>query len=106
MADIRQGWEERYAELPNADFSIRITYSSRLEAALSKAENDDLNDHLDALQDFVHEQARGMLKGVVKYERQERTPKEWQEFADDELVDLVNYRLLRDRAMEVRRDEY
>ena len=98
MPDIKPDWEQRLAKFGYADIHVTIQPSLILWQSLSADERRYWDRNIEAVRAFAEHQALNMLKGILKYEKQERTPDEWAQYERDEFVDLVNYALLKDAA--------
>ena len=99
-AKINDGWETRTKELVHPDvFSFMWEADRRTKANLSLDEWDRTCYKMDLILEYTKKLAANMLKGTLKYERDDWSLETHLQEEEDEWIDQANYRILIKDAM-------
>jgi hypothetical protein len=102
-ARVREGWQERAEALckPGAA-TAAITLSQAVIEKLDDDERRRVAGKLRLVAEVAAKLALNMLKGVLKYERDDYSTELWVEYLIDDATDTLNYAYLLREAMQGR----
>ena len=93
-------WEDRYEKINEpSNFDVVIYPFANITYRLSKTEAERLQNKLRLLEDYTRKLAVGMLKGTLKYPTDNWSVEQWMHEEEDEEIDRLNYRLLKQNAI-------
>ena len=94
---INANWEDTFDDLQSrGEFDIDINFS--LMDELSEFDQWRIGVKLEMIKNLARSLSFAMLKGTVKYIDDKHSPEQWAAFENDEMMDIINYRLLRESA--------
>lgn len=89
------GWQERVKQFCKAEhFAVKIIQSAKLRKGLTLKERRRLAWKLDLVATAARYMAAGMLKGTLKYPKDDYTLEQWIAHVVGEGADQMNYQLL------------
>lgn len=95
MQKAKLGWEERAERLCKAEkFFVAVDVLPSLMMELTDEEFVRLNLKLGLVKEFAGYMAAGILKGTLKYERDDYSVDQWMAHLVGESADLANYIVL------------
>ena len=95
MVKAKPGWEKRAKELAKPEyFSFNVGVGSKVREGLTPSENKRLNKKLNLVVGAAAYMAAGMVKGTVKYDRDDLDVDTWMAHVVGELSDEMNYVML------------
>lgn len=95
MVQAKPGWEIRTKELAKPVFFwVSIGVDPGLREALSKQENKRLDKKLELVRQAATYMAAGMVKGTVKYPKDDLPVETWMAHVIGEGADQMNYQIL------------
>ena len=95
MTRAKPGWEKRTKELARPEFfTINIGVNPKLRKRLTPSEMDRLYTKLYLVREAATYMAAGMVKGTVKYDRDDLDVDTWMAHVVGELSDEMNYVML------------
>ena len=98
--ETNEGWENRYEQINEPSyFEVVIFPFVNILYRLDKTEAERLQKKLKLLENYTRKLAVGMLKGTLKYPTDNWTVEQWMHEEEDEEIDRINYRLLKQDAI-------
>ena len=99
---MNKNWEivwnnlEKYQKI-----NVTITPTYFIEQSLTSTELKRLEFKLDLLNKWATRMGENMIKGTIKYKDAEIPEKEWIRHIQDELIDILNYKLLLEESKKI-----
>ena len=98
---MNKNWEEQWEALQGQHTRVLVdiqpSYSTSI--VLDKEQLKRLLPKFQLIENWATEMAENMIKGTIKYSTDKYTQEEWMEYIQDEIIDLLNYKLLMEESV-------
>jgi len=92
-APENENWQERFESVPST-LLLKLLFSDEMLDFLSEEEYRRMLPKLGLVEEAAQLLTRAMIKGTLKYPRDDWDVQLWEDHGLDDLVDVLNYKLL------------